>query len=136
MSLRQSKMGAIRRFLGISTYNNIFNIINDGILLQFSASSTSSYYCRRRSTMMRVHDAGVLCTIVFGIVDSTSRVSAALWAAIIRGYCNGYTHKVGGFVIKKCRANSCYDDFENSRSSVWRFTPFLMNPCHNPNPNF
>ncbi len=73
-------------------YNNIFNIINDGILLQFSSSSTSSYYCRRRSTMMRVHDAGVLCTIVFGIVDSTSRVSAALWAAIIRGYCNGYTH--------------------------------------------
>ena len=108
-------------------YNNIFNIINDGILLQFSSSSTSSYYCRRRSTMMRVHDAGVLCTIVFGIVDSTSRVSAALWAAIIRGYCNGYTHiKVGGFVIKKCRANSCYDDFENSRSSVWRFTPFLI----------
>jgi len=107
-------------------YNNIFNTINDGILLQFSSSSTSSYYCRRRSTMMRVHDAGVLCTIVFGIVDSTSRASAALWAAIIWGYCNGYTHiKVGGFVIKKCRANSCDDDFENSRSSVWRFTPFL-----------
>ena len=82
-------------------YNNIFNTINDGILLQFSSSSTSSYYCRRRSTMMRVHDAGVLCTIVFGIVDSTSRASAALWAAIIRGYCNGYTHiEVGGFVIK------------------------------------
>ena len=59
-------------------YNNIFNTINDGILLQFSSSSTSSYYCRRRSTMMRVHDAGVLCTIVFGIVDSTSRASAAL----------------------------------------------------------
>ena len=58
-------------------YNNIFNTINDGILLQFSSSSTSSYYCRRRSTMMRVHDAGVLCTIVFGIVDSTSRASAA-----------------------------------------------------------
>ena len=108
-------------------YNNIFNTINDGILLQFSSSSTSSYYCRRRSTMMRVHDAGVLCTIVFGIVDSTSRASAALWAAIIRGYCNGYTHiEVGGFVIKKCRANSCDDDFENSRSSVWRFTPFLI----------
>jgi len=54
--------------------------------------------------MMRVHDAGVLCTIVFGIVDSTSGASAALSAAIIRGYCNGYTHiKVGGLIVKKCR---------------------------------
>ena len=58
--------------------------------------------------MMRVHDAGVLCTIVIGIVDSISRASAALWAAIIGGYCNGYAHiKDEELIVKKCKANSC-----------------------------
>jgi len=60
--------------------------------------------------MMWVHDAGVLCTIMFGIIDSTSRASAALSAAIIGGYCNGYTHiKDEELIVKKCRANSCQD---------------------------
>ena len=41
---------------------------------------------------------------MFGIIDSTSGASAALSAAIIRGYCNEYTHiKVGGLIVKKCR---------------------------------
>jgi len=64
--------------------------------------------------MMRVHDGGVLCTIVIGIVDSISRASAALWAAVIGGYCNGYTPIKDEELInsvKKYRANSCQVEF-------------------------